>query len=241
MNLCIDIGNSRIKYGVFDEEKLVKYFAEENYNLSTISELLLEYPIAKTIISSTRNINPSWMELLKKKTLLFIINDDIKIPIKIEYDTPYTLGKDRIMAAVAAYKLYPKSNNIIINAGTCITSDVIDTNGIYKGGNISPGIKMRIKAMHEFTDKLPMVDIAYNEDILGQSTVKALQNGAVRGALYEMHSFIDDIFSMYNNVNVIVSGGDSKIFAKHLKFKIFAIPNLVLLGLNEILRYNADQ
>ena len=242
MNLCIDIGNTRLKYLIFNQDKEVEYYTSDEFDLKLLKLILEKYSIEKSIISSTRIIDEEWLEYLKSNTEFFNFADNIlNIPIDIEYETPETLGKDRIASAVAASVLFPDEYCIIINAGTCITYDAVNEKGIYLGGNISPGITMRLQAMHTFTDKLPLVEIKYNPQIFGSSTVKALQNGAVLGAIYEIESFLHTVISIENKVNIIVTGGDANIFAKHLNFKIFAIPNLVLLGLNNILRYNADQ
>lgn len=242
MNLCIDIGNTRVKYLFYDNDVEINYHAEEAFNINTVNELVQQYHPKLCIISSTRTINYQWLEYLNANCKVYNLKeDDLEIPMVLDYETPKTLGTDRMVAAFAAKTMFPNAVSVIINAGSCITCDVVDAEGIYQGGNISPGIKMRLQAMHEFTDALPLVHIEYHKELLGKSTVKALQNGAVKGALYEVESFLQEIMLNYEKPNIIVTGGDSKIFAKHLKFKIFAVPNLILFGLNNILRYNADQ
>lgn len=242
MNLCIDVGNTRLKYLVFDQDKEVWYTSSLDFNLDVIEAIFNDYFIENVIISSTRILDESWLEYIESRAKCYnLANNEVKIPLTLQYETPETLGKDRIAAAIGATYLFPNEFSIVINAGTCITSDAINKNPTFLGGNISPGINMRLKAMHTFTDKLPLVEMQYNNQLFGTSTVKALQNGAIHGAIYEVESFLQSVISTEEKVNILITGGDANIFVKHLKFKIFAVPNLVLLGLNKILRFNADQ
>lgn len=233
-NLCIDIGNTKIKSGIFDDDKLVKYIVG-------LEDLMLEIERDKNlkncIISSTRKVIPQEILEQKKRFDKFVVLDDkTPLPIEIDYKTPTTLGRDRIATAVAANKLFPNENAIVIDAGTCVTYDFVDKNGVFRGGNISPGIRLRIKAMNEHTGNLPMVEIAINDEPLGKSTIEALQNGAVRGTFLEISSFIQLIIEKYGTSRVIVTGGDAKYFDSYFKNTIFALRNLVLVGLNEILK-----
>lgn len=242
MNLCIDVGNTRLKHLVFDQDKEVWYTTSTDFDLDVLGTIFKEHFIKNVIISSTRIIDETWLNFIESRAKCYnLANSEVKIPITIQYETPETLGKDRIAAATGASYLYPGQFCIVINAGTCLTCDAINAKSTFLGGNISPGIKMRLKAMHAFTDKLPLVEMQYNNQLFGSSTVKALQNGAVQGAIYEVESFLQTVISTEEKVNILISGGDANIFVKHLKFKIFAVPNLVLLGLNKILRFNADQ
>lgn len=242
MNLCIDVGNTRLKYLIYDQDKEVWFTTSIDFDIEVLITIFKDHFIENVIISSTRIIDESWLEFIQSRAKSYNLADNnIKIPITLNYETPETLGKDRIAAASGAASLFPNEFSVVINAGTCITSDVINEKATFLGGNISPGIKMRLKAMHAFTDKLPLVEMQYNNQLFGTSTVKALQNGAIHGAIYEVESFLQTVISKEEKVNILITGGDANIFVKHLKFKIFAVPNLVLLGLNTILRFNADQ
>ena len=148
------------------------------------------------------------------------------------------MGKDRIDASVGANKRSQGKAALFIDMGTCITVNFINSEGAFVGGNISPGIMMRLKAMHKFTAKLPMVKPDIPDEYFAQSTVKALQNGAVKGAFREIDSFIDDTRIKFGVNNIILTGGDAVLFESYTKNKIFVAPNLVLEGLNEILNYN---
>jgi type III pantothenate kinase len=240
MNLCIDIGNSRVKIAIYDGNKEVYFLRNENLDLALLREMKNNYNINNCILSTTRILDERDLFFLKNNFNLLILDEATKVPIKNLYETPKTLGKDRLAAAIAAAALYPNENCIIIDAGTCLTYNFIDKLNQYHGGNIAPGIAMRLKSMHTFTDKLPLVEPSYNESLFGKNTEMALQNGAVKGAIYELSTFITEVNKQYGESKLILTGGDAILFVKHLKNEIFAHPNLVLLGLNEILKFNAD-
>jgi type III pantothenate kinase len=238
MSLCIDLGNTRAKCAVYNKDTLVGYHRCADLDFVLLKEWKKEYSLNQAIISTTRNLENEVIEHLGFLFNLIILDHQTPIPISNLYETPESLGKDRLAAAVGSTTLFPNENIIFIDAGTCLTYNFVDHQGRYHGGNISPGVHMRLEAMHRFTDKLPMVDVAYHKDLLGKNTVKAMQNGAVRAAIYEITAFIDSISKKYGVCRVVITGGDAKLFAKHLNFKIFAHPNLVLFGLNKILMFN---
>lgn len=239
LNVCVDIGNTKIKSGIFIKNKLVELISGlDSLNVFLNKEFKKRKEIkVNCIISTVRKKIPKELLKNKKKFINFVIlSDKSKLPITIDYKTPKTLGRDRIAAAVGAKKLFPTDNCIVIDAGTCITYDFVDKNSVFKGGNISPGIHMRIEAMHKFTHNLPLVDLKVNKDPLGKSTDEALQNGAVRGTFLEIYSFIQLILDKYGNSKVVFTGGDAKYFVNYFKTTIFANQNLVFIGLNEILK-----
>ena len=239
MQLCVDIGNTRVKSGVFENSELLLLERKQEFELAFHQNLLVKFAIDNIIISSTRAEDPELVALLKTRPGSILLDHATPLPITLQYKTPHTLGKDRLAAAVACFALFPGEDCIFIDAGTCITTNVISGQGVFLGGNISPGVQMRLKAMHMLTGKLPLAEIQYNDEVLGQDTMMALQNGAVRGAIYEVSSFLNKCGEMFPSARIVLTGGDAILFAKHLKIKIFANPNLVLLGLNEILRFNA--
>ncbi|MBK7008746.1 MAG: type III pantothenate kinase [Saprospiraceae bacterium] len=239
MQLCVDIGNTRVKSGVFENSELLLLERKQEFELAFHQNLLDKFAIDNIIISSTRAEDPELVALLKTRPGSILLDHATPLPITLQYKTPHTLGKDRLAAAVACFALFPGEDCIFIDAGTCITTNVISGQGVFLGGNISPGVQMRLKAMHMLTGKLPLSEIQYNDEVLGQDTMMALQNGAVRGAIYEVSSFLNKCGEMFPSARIVLTGGDAILFAKHLKIKIFANPNLVLLGLNEILRFNA--
>lgn len=173
------------------------------------------------------------------ETKVLELNSTTKLPFQVAYQTPETLGRDRLAAVAGAYALFPKAHCLVIDAGTCITYDLLNAQGIYLGGNISPGWQMRLDAMHHFTAKLPRPAASAPAKWIGDSTESALLNGALQGLLWEIEGYIRQSTADFASINVILTGGDADFFAKKLKSKIFVNQNLVLWGLNKILNYNA--
>ena len=238
MFLCIDFGNTNVKASVYKDDNELYYYKSSDLPIEKIKWIVEEYNIQKCIFSSTRSLSTQYIQQINQITHLIQLNKDTKIPVTSGYKTPDTLGSDRIAAIVAAKKMFPKKTVVVIDAGTCITMDVADKKGHYHGGNISPGIFMRRQAMHDFTDKLPLVDFQFPDQYIGKSTESALQNGILRGTLYELQSFIELVIEEFGDTQVVLTGGDTKFFEEHLKFTIFASSNLVLKGLNEIIKIN---
>jgi type III pantothenate kinase len=241
-NLCIDIGNTRYKIAVFKADQLLSHsIALESELGSVLEEVFHHHPIQNMIVSSTRKgVNEVIKNKGKQLKTYIELKDSTALPIEIDYLTPETLGRDRIAAAVGADCLFPDEGNIVIDAGTCITCDFVDAGGKFLGGNISPGIQMRIRAMHEHTDNLPLVEAKNPPHMLGKTTEEALQNGAIKGTIYEIDSFIRVTSEKYGKSKVILTGGDAKYFVDYFKTKIFVVQNLVLIGLNKILQHNAQ-
>ena len=241
LHLCIDIGNSLIKVALFEGEELREFFTCESPELEGhLNILQLKYPIQAMIVSSTRREIPPVLRTLGNKLKKYIeLDHETPIPVTIDYSTPVTLGRDRIATSVAAHGLYPGENVLVVDAGTCVTYDLTDQNGHFQGGNIAPGMFMRLKAMHSFTENLPFPPFRVPEHLLGRSTSEALQNGALKGTIYEIESFINLLEAKYGALKVILTGGDALYFADYFKSKIFVIQNLVLIGLNKILKHNA--
>lgn len=241
MNLVVDLGNTRIKVAVFDKagDILFSYATKKRYSENVLSKIPKAYNIESAILSNTSSVGEKLLEKLSSYAYFIHLDENTPIPIVNKYGTPNTLGKDRIAAAVRANMLFPYQNTLFIDMGTCITINLINDKREFVGGNISPGILMRLKAMHKFTAKLPLVQPILNNEDFGTTTVKALQNGGVRGTFIEIESFIRDTRSKIGEINVILTGGDAYFFESWTKNEIFVAPNLVMEGLNEILNYNA--
>ncbi len=242
MNLTIDIGNTRSKWGLFDEQTLVEKTFRSDYAVEDIISYATNHQVKNIILSTVgAPIEPSWKARLEEHFYYLQLDQSTPLPIINAYGTPDTLGKDRLAAIVGAWQLYPGENCLVIDAGTCITYDVLKGDGKYLGGNISPGLAMRFKAMHEFTARLPLVKEGVINDPIGQSTETAMRNGGQLGTQLEMEGFIQLFEDQFGQLRVILTGGDADFFAKVLKSKIFVNPDLVLRGLNKILTYNAEQ
>jgi type III pantothenate kinase len=208
------------------------------------------YPLTRGIVSSVKNRRyPEWDRWLHERLEYVIMPTDRPLyPIEIRYTTPETLGQDRIAAVVGAAHRCPGQNLLIIDAGTAITYEVVESGGVYVGGNISPGLTTRFRSLHEFTSKLPLLEVdSENEKeekeipLIGTSTETAIRAGVVRGLVYEIDGYIESIRSLYADVFVFLTGGHSKYLVDRLKNVTFASENLVLDGLNIILEYNAQR
>ncbi len=240
MNLIIDIGNTKTKMAVFNSEELVENYCFERISREQIKKILVQYKkINKAILSSVKDLDSSILEFLAEKISFFIELDyHTVLPIKNLYKSPETLGKDRLAAIVGANSIFPKSNILVIDAGTAITFDVLTSKEEYIGGNISPGIEMRFRALNEFTGKLPKLkknDVFPN---MGFNTETAIISGVQWGIIYEMEAYISKLYEKYENLKIILTGGDAVFFDKKLKNTIFVVSNLTLIGLNKILLYN---
>lgn len=237
-SLSIDIGNTHAKLGVFQGNVLLFTQKLDALLVRDVRYLAKEYSFSHVILSSTRNLRKSLLKYLDK-TFTFIHLDHLTpLPIDNAYTSPATLGRDRIAAAIGAWSSAPEENHLVIDIGTCITYDLV-SDATFQGGNIAPGVHLRIRSMNDYTDKLPLVSFHYAGNLLGRSTEEALQNGAILGTICEIEAFILRTQRKYGRINVTLTGGDSEFFAKQLDSEIFVDPFLVLKGLNEILRYNA--
>ncbi|MCC6727049.1 MAG: type III pantothenate kinase [Saprospiraceae bacterium] len=239
-NLSIDIGNTRTKLAVFRGDEMVANEAWDVLSIDALREYAYNHQVGKTILSSVAKQSDELMAYLKSLPYFLELTTETPLPIAIRYKTPQTLGKDRVAAAVGAWHFYPNENCLVVDAGTCIKMDVVSAKGEFLGGNISPGIEMRLKAMHHFTARLPLAQQGETLPFfLGDSTENALRNGGELGALLEVEAFIGRCKRKFRGLKIVITGGDADFFVSKLKTKIFAHQNLVLAGLNQILKYNA--
>ncbi len=238
MNAVIDAGNTRAKAGIFSGKELKEKFAFNS--IDQLKDFLAKNKFNNALISS---VGISAVELAESANVIDIsitLSHVLPLPIKIQYGTPHTLGVDRIAAACGAIELFPSQNTLVIDAGTCINYEFIDAQANYHGGAISPGIEMRFKAMNTFTARLPLVSLNNEVGLIGNSTESCLQSGVMNGILGEVEGMIQRYQEKYPELKVVLCGGDASLFENRLKPTIFAAPDLVLMGLNRILRYNAS-
>jgi type III pantothenate kinase len=242
MNLVIDIGNTRTKFSVFNKGEVLITVPVNEFLPEHVDLLQNEHPgLQKVILSSVKDYSPDLKTALQNKFDYFIeLNENTPLPIENCYKTPETLGKDRIAAAVGGYDLYPDTNLLIIDAGTAITYDILNEKHQFLGGNISPGIEMRYKALHHFTGKLPIISHKKFDKLFGTTTEEAIWAGVQNGVVFEVDNAIDTFKKFYNNLKVIITGGDADFFDKKLKNSFFVNFNLTALGLNRILEYNGQ-
>ncbi len=240
MNLIIDIGNTKIKVALFKGDSIYwNGFLAPKEILIGLEKIAKRHKIDQGIIASVRVISEN--ELLEIAQLFPILqlNSTTKLPFQNEYSTSNTLGVDRLAVIASAVHKYPNQNVLVIDAGTCITYDFIGADKIYRGGAISPGLTMRYKAMHTFTEKLPLLSPKKTNGLIGNSTEDSMHSGVVNGVIAEIIGIIDAYKLEYEKLTPILTGGDTYFLAKRLKNGIFATPNFLLEGLNTILTYNS--
>ena len=237
-NLLIDIGNSSIKLGLSERQTLEKTERTDRENIITaIDSFIAERNIDVAVISSVADgceYIYDYVKSVSKKTIL--LDSKTELPVKIGYNTPSTLGADRIAAAVGANFLLPKEKTIIFDFGTAITIDFLSDEGVLWGGNISLGMNTRFKALNRFTGKLPLCERPMDINDIGVSTKTAIESGVVLGIMFEVEGYLQK----YKDHRVVFTGGDSLYFAEKLKNPIFVIFNLNLIGLSYIADYHAN-
>lgn len=238
MNLIVDQGNSSVKVGVFDNDKLVEYLRFETFGTAEAETLLSKFSVKKAIVSSVVNTDVRLCSLLRERVDKFVfLDENTAVPIDNLYETPKTLGRDRLAVCVGANYLMPDSNLLVVDIGTAMTFDVVNSKNQYVGGNISLGLDMRLKALNHFTKKLPLVEVKDNVKLVGTNTEDAIFSGVVNGMIGEIDGFIREIMLIFPNISVFLTGGASFFFERKLKSSIFANQNLLLIGLNRILNY----
>ena len=239
VNLVIDIGNTQIKLALFSDRKLVTKQVYTSAEIpSVIKSLFTKYDIRDTILSSVTKTNLELLKLLESKNGVVCFDEYTKIPIENLYQTPKTLGKDRLANAIGASQLFKNEHVLCIDIGTCIKFDIITKLGHYLGGSISPGVNMRFQSLNVFTAKLPLIERKDNPDLIGTTTNSSIQSGIQWGIEKEIDGTITEYHRQYPQLKVVLTGGDHIHFAKALKNSIFARPNLTLEGLNEVLIFN---
>jgi type III pantothenate kinase len=235
MHLIIDIGNTATKIAFFKDRELLQSNVLQGFPEQQLLSIINDAQFKKVILSSVKHFSHDFTAALSKEKVL-LLSSTTKLPIQINYATPHTLGVDRIAAAVGATVLFPNENVLCFDLGSCITSEWITQEGTYHGGSISPGMNLRFKAMNTFTDKLPLVSAGSEKVTLpGNSTESCMRAGVVNGIAYEIKGTIDFYASKYTALKVVFTGGDATYFESLLNMNIFVQPNLVLMGLNEIL------
>jgi type III pantothenate kinase len=241
LNLCIDWGNTNIKAAIYHDNRLQKKFVfTADDAITEITSILDNYKPQKAVLCAVVGDTADVISLVKQRIPgLLVVSGSTRVPINNAYLSQETLGPDRLVLVNAAYAEYPNKTNLVVSLGTCITYNLVQQNKTFRGGAISPGLQMRIKALHTFTDLLPELN-EIDEDplLLGYDTDTCMQSGIVNGMAAEIDGMIAAFESKYPDFNAILTGGDAPLFARKLKSKIFADPDLLIRGLNLILNYN---
>lgn len=238
MHLAVDIGNTRIKWALFQENELLENGQLDSSDTNGLNRLIEQNAstpcTACSAVAFPKEVSDSYVDLG-----IQFIDHSTPVPIINRYATPETLGTDRLCAAIGGKGHYPEHPVLVIDVGTCIKYEFVSVDGIYEGGNISPGMQMRFAALNHYTSKLPKLTPLRTEGLYGRSTEEALRLGVQQGMLFEIQAMIDATESLHPSVKVVGTGGDLSFFAYDLKTHIFADPLLVLRGINEIYLHNS--
>jgi type III pantothenate kinase len=242
MNLLLDIGNTRCKAALFQQDTLIQEGLIELSDPLSLQKFMNGRKPGAVMISSVLKSLPAFIEDFTKEQHYIPFNQDTPCPVRNLYKSASTLGSDRLAAAVGAWKRYPGEASVVIDIGTCIKYNYINERAEYLGGGISPGIDMRFKAMHAFTGRLPEehADMDFHT-LIGTTTRDSLLSGVMNGVVQEVEGMINLYLTQYHSPLIVLTGGSSHFFEKRLKNRIFAHPNIVLEGLNEILAYNVRE
>lgn len=228
-----------MKVGLFQGEDLIEDINLANTDIQGLQTFLNPKKIESVILSSTAIVSDELEQYLEKQYQYIRLKTETAIPVDSVYSTPKTLGKDRIAAVIGASVLFPGKDCMVIDAGTCITYDIINAKGVYLGGNIAPGISMRLRAMDEFTAALPLVTKQRPDTDRGYSTETAIRSGAVWGTIFEIQGFIQRFNQQTKELTIILTGGDAPLLDELIDWNTCVESHLVLIGLNKILEYNA--
>lgn len=242
MNLVIDQGNTKAKIAVFNQEQLIDFSETGLPTEEEIAALKERHHIQQCILSTVKALPESFLLFLARTFDKFVrLDSSTQLPFRVGYKTPHTLGMDRIAAIAGAWVQAEGKPVIVVDAGTAVTYDFMNEDGVYEGGNIAPGIHLRLRALHEFTGKLPLVDPLGDLPFVGYSTETAIRSGVVNGICMEIEGFIAKIKATHPAVLVFLTGGDANFLAEKLKYPIFVDKKLVVKGLNRILNYNVEE
>ena len=240
MNVAIDLGNTRAKAGLFSGnflQEVVEFSQPERIPL-----WIAEKKAGMAIIGSVNAPTESLQAEIESVCPCLVLNPSLPVPLQKRYKTPQTLGADRLAAAVGGWAYSKGKAVLVLDAGTCLTYDYVNGEGIYLGGAISPGLHMRLKALHNFTARLPLLNhLPLQIPLVGQTTEESMLSGVAHGICAEVEGMIYNFEAEAGPVQLLICGGDAKFFETKINRPIFVIPELVLLGLNEILRYNASK
>ena len=240
MLLAIDVGNTRIKTAVFEQDTILKvfFFQKEKFT-KELNIILNNFPkIDKITVASVGSIEKTDFLAFENRAKINFISKESIFPFSNLYETPNTLGIDRMVLAAGAVLKFPNKSRLVIDAGTCVTYDYIDENNNYLGGAISPGIRLRYESLNQFTAKLPLLTKTSPENIIGNSTNESIHSGVINGLANEIDGFIDYYKTLNANFIIILTGGDADFLAMRLKNTIFANPNFLLESLNQTFQYN---
>lgn len=242
MNLIIDIGNTCVKLVCFNDGKVVEEQRTDKDDAVALQSFCSRYPFSRGICSSVSDISEEYSAALSSLpfSMMEFKSGITRVPIINKYNTPLTLGSDRLAAVVGANWLQPGRDVLVIDIGTCVTFDFINSIGEYLGGNISPGPTMRLKALNQFTARLPFVERRGDTPDFGTDTTTAIRSGVMNGIKYEIEGYIHSFLAKYPQLFVYLTGGVHLNLQFSENLSIFADDFIVPKGLNRILEYNNE-
>lgn len=232
--LCLDFGNTRCKAAVFKANELSEVIILSGNNPEEIEHILTKTNPSFIILSSVINHHPETEELLRSHGSFHKLSHETRLPFTIPVGKPESIGADRLALCAAAVTIFPEKNHLVIGLGTCITYNFINKKNQFLGGSISPGLEMRFNSMHTQTALLPLVKMDWNFPLVGYDTKTNLLSGVALGMAKEIDGIIDAYEEKYDQLQVMLTGGDTLHFAPLLKKQIFADPNLIFKGLYAI-------
>jgi type III pantothenate kinase len=236
--LCLDLGNTRFKWAVFSNGKIRHNGVLREDGVEDLGKCIETYKPDKSILSSVVNHPAILEELLKANTRFHKLDHHSRVPITTPVGKPETIGADRLALVVAAAHYFPENNNLVIGLGSAVTYNYINRFHQFIGGSISPGMEMRFKALEAFTAKLPLVNPHWNFPLLGYDTKTNIQSGVIFGMAKEIDGVIEAYEERYENLHVMMTGGDAHYFMPFMKKKITVDPDLIFKGLYVISEYN---
>ena len=238
--ICIDAGNTLIKIALTEDSAILSVASFSHADMDGLLRHVRSLPqVDACILSSVGVADQTMIEVVSQKSAHFMeLTAATPIPIRNRYKTPETLGKDRLAAVVGANHLFPGRDILVFDAGTALTIDFVDKEGNYSGGNISPGLNMRFRALHDYTQKLSLQAQTDDYLILGDSTASAIVSGVQNGMIFEMNYYVNHFVKKYPQLVTILTGGDINFFVNKFKNRIFAESNLVIIGLEKIIKFN---
>ena len=242
MILTIDVGNTRIKGAVFENDTFLEQFLfEPNALQNAIENILIQYPnTSHLVVASVGKLGKEAFLSFSTKVVVHFVSHADNFPFLNAYATPQTLGIDRMVLATGATLRYPNQNRLVIDAGTCVTYDFVSQDDVYLGGAISPGLRLRYESLHNYTAKLPLLESECPDYFIGNSTANSIHSGVVNGLAHEIDGFIEEYRTRYSNFIIILTGGDAEFLAKRLKNTIFANSNFLLESLNQTYQYQIN-
>ena len=243
MNLVIDIGNSKVKFFLFENNKTIHKEICDHPDFRKKLDSISDRNSIKNVITSSVSSNHDQyiIESLNNSKYISLSNDNLLIPFKNNYKTKNSLGQDRIALVSSAIYNYSNQDNLIIDLGTCITYDFVDSSKIYHGGAISPGFQLRYSSLNTQTSNLPLLEFEETENIIGSTTNESIHSGIYNGVIAEVNNYIDLLKKEYPKLNVIIVGGFSKFLLNRIKNAIFADQDFLAQGLNYIINYNENR